>query len=51
MTKWLLPLGLVLLKDFPLGVVAEDAYVDEAAQVEPLGSELRHYGRCDGSLN
>jgi hypothetical protein len=33
-----------LLKDFALGMVADDAGVDEAAEIQPLGSEMRHVG-------
>lgn len=36
------PLWLMLFKDLSLGVVADDPDVDEAAQVELLGSEHRH---------
>jgi len=39
------PLGLVLLEDLALGVVADVHDVDETAQIEPLGSELGH-GCC-----
>lgn len=37
-----LPLRLVLLKYFALGVIPDDLDVDEGAQVELLGTELRH---------
>jgi hypothetical protein len=37
-----LPLGLVLLEDLALGVVAHVHDVDEAAQIELFGSELGH---------
>jgi hypothetical protein len=33
------------LEDFALGVVAENAHIDEAAQVELLRPELGHDGR------
>lgn len=36
------PLRLVLLEDLALGVVADVQNVDETAQIELLGSELRH---------
>lgn len=36
------PLWLVLLKHFALGVVADHTGVDEAGKVQRLGSELRH---------
>lgn len=39
-----LPLGLVFLKDLALGVVANGAGLDEAAQVELLGPEHGHDG-------
>lgn len=39
-----LPLGLVFLKDLALGVVANGAGLDEAAQVELLGPEHGHVG-------
>lgn len=39
------PLGLVLLEDLALGVVAHVHDVDEAAQIELFGSELGH-GDC-----
>jgi hypothetical protein len=38
------PLDLVILKDLPLGVVADVLDIDKAAQVEALRSELRHDG-------
>lgn len=37
-----LPLGLELLKDLALGVVSDDARVDEAAQIELLCPKHRH---------
>lgn len=40
-----LPLGLVLLEDLALGMVAQDAHIGEAAQVELLGAKHRHGGR------
>ena len=46
------PLRLKLGEDLALGVVAEVADIDEGAQVEAGGSELRHGGRwavSDGS--
>lgn len=36
------PLGLVLLEDLALRVVADVHDVDETAQIELLGSELSH---------
>lgn len=39
-----LPLGFVFLKDLALGVVANGAGLDEAAQVELLGPEHGHVG-------
>lgn len=36
------PLRLKLGKDLALGVVAKVADIDEAAQVEACGSEMRH---------
>lgn len=39
------PLRLILLKHFPLGVVAHDFDVDEAAQIKLLRPELRHVVR------
>lgn len=45
------PLSLVLLKDLALGVVTQSADVDEAAQIELLGTEHRHLGRIgDGAV-
>lgn len=44
-----LPLRLVLLKDLSLGVVANGASLDEAAQVELLGPEHGHDGQRCGS--
>ena len=37
-----LPFSLELLKDFPLRVVAQNAHIDKAIDVELLGSEMRH---------
>lgn len=44
------PFRLVLLEDFPLGMVADHFDIDEAAQIELLCSELRHcsWGEVDG---
>lgn len=42
------PLGLVLGEDLALGVVADDLDVDEAAEVELLGSEHGHDGGGGG---
>lgn len=39
-----LSLGLILLKHLSLGVVADDLVVDEAGEVQHLGTELRHDG-------
>lgn len=39
--------------DAPLGMIPDDPDIDETAQVEPLGSEVRHCQRCferDGVL-
>jgi len=36
------PLGLKLLVNLSFGVIADDADINEAAQVELLRSELRH---------
>ena len=44
------PLRFKFLECFPLGVVADDFGVDEAAQVELLGAELRHRGRMYASI-
>lgn len=41
-----IPLRLELGKGLALGVVADVANVDEAAQVELLGPELRHGGQA-----
>lgn len=38
------PFGLEFLKDHALGVVADRPGLDEAAQVELLGSEHGHFG-------
>ena len=38
-----LPLGLELLEDLPLRVVAENTHIDEAIDVELLGSKVGHY--------
>lgn len=38
-----LPLRLELFVDFSLGVVADYSGVDEAAEIEAFGSELRHF--------
>ena len=45
--KWfsLLPFRLELLEHFSLRVVPDDLDVDEAAEVEALGSELSHWRR------
>lgn len=50
MSPWLLrvwlgiiPLCLELLVDFPLGVVADDSDVDEAAQIELLRPKHGHF--------
>lgn len=43
-----LPLGLVFLKDLALGVVADCAGLDEAAQVELLGPEHGHVWLAGG---
>lgn len=40
---------LMLGEDFPLGVVANDFDVDEAAQIELLRPEHGHDGGCGGS--
>lgn len=40
------PLGLVLGKDLPLGVVADDLDVDEGTNVQLLRPEHRHLGGC-----
>jgi hypothetical protein len=37
-----IPLRLVLSKDFPLCVVSDDPFIDEAAYVKALCTELRH---------
>ena len=37
-----LPLGLMLLEDLALGVVADDFDIGEAAQVQALCTELSH---------
>lgn len=37
------PLRLKLLKNLSLGVVADYAGIDEAAEIEAFGSELRHF--------
>lgn len=39
-----LPFRLELLENLPLGVVADNTGVDEPAEVEDLGPELRHIG-------
>lgn len=39
------PLGLIGLKDLALGVIAQSANVDEAAQIELLSTEHGHDGR------
>jgi hypothetical protein len=39
-----IPLRLVLSKDLSLGMITEDLDIDEAAQVELLGSEHGHDG-------
>jgi len=39
-----IPLRLVLSEDLSLGVITDDLDVDEAAQVELLGSEHGHDG-------
>ena len=39
-----LPFGLILLKNFPLGVIANVLNVNETAQVELFRSKLRHAG-------
>lgn len=42
-TMWVvLPLGLMLLKDLALGVVANDFDIGEAAQIQALCTELSH---------
>lgn len=44
------PIGLVLCDDFPLGVVSDDPFVHEAANVESFRPELRHgdeWWRCN----
>lgn len=33
----------MLLKDLALGVIPNDAGVDEAAEIQPLCSKLRHF--------
>ena len=42
------PLSLVLFEDLALGVVAQGAHIDEAAQIELFGAEHRHLGRIGG---
>lgn len=37
-----LPFRFVLLKDLPLGMISDDASIDEAAQVELLCPKLSH---------
>jgi hypothetical protein len=39
---WVVPLRLKLFVDFSLCVVADHSSVDEAAEIEAFGSELRH---------
>lgn len=36
------PLNFIVLEDLPFRVVADVSNIDEAAQVEPLRSKLRH---------
>ena len=38
-----LPFGLELLEDLPLRMVAENAHINEAVDVELLGSEMGHF--------
>ena len=39
-----IPFDLIVLVHLPLGVVADDLDIDEAAQIELFRSELRHNG-------
>jgi hypothetical protein len=39
-----LPIGLILREHFPLGVVADDPFVDVAAYIQFLRPEVRHVG-------
>lgn len=44
-----IPLGFILLENLSLRMVADDLDVYEAAQVEALGTELRHVGEGKNS--
>jgi hypothetical protein len=44
-----LPIGLILREHFPLGVVADDPFVDIAAYIQFLCPEVRHVGIDWGS--
>lgn len=43
-----IPFRLVVFEDLPLGVVADDPFVDETAEIELLRSELGHAVQATG---